>query len=95
MILSDQEWDKAWSVTVIPLPQGCLHLIYPDGEERIFDVWHYLKRKGRTKGFWGELFDQEYFNTVSTIQNNFPEWDDGLIAFPADFLYTHSELVKQ
>jgi hypothetical protein len=73
MLLSEADFEKACSVEFYPLSEGRLHLTYPDGEERIFNVWDYLKRHGRTVGMWAAVFDQEFFNTVQNV-SGMPVW---------------------
>jgi len=93
MLLNEQEFERAWSVSFTPIPEGCLHLTYPDGEERVFDVWDYLKRHDRTKGFWAKLFNQDYFNTVKSV-HGMPDWEDGLINISPEVLLTESTLLN-
>jgi len=89
MLLNEQEFEKAWSVSFTPFPEGCLHLIYPDGEERVFDVLDYIKRHNWTKGIWSKLFNEDYFNSVKSIQG-MPDWGDGLINISPEVLLTES-----
>lgn len=93
MVLSESDWERAWSVKFTPMSGGRLHLVYPDGEERIFDVWDYLKRHNRKKGFWAYLFDQDYFNTVKSVQG-MPDWDNGLINIAPEVMLTESEKIS-
>ena len=93
MLLNEQEWNKAWSVSFSPMSEGRLHLKYPDGEERVFDVWDYLKRTIRTKGFWSYLFDQDYFNEVKSVEG-MPDWGDGLINISPEILYMESDSIN-
>jgi len=90
MLLSEQDWNKAWAVYFKPLSGGRLHLSYPDGEERIFDVWDYLKRHGLVRGFWKKLFDQDYFNSVKPL-GGMPDWEDGLINIAPEIILTESD----
>ena len=94
MLLNEQEWEKAWSVTFKPVAGGRLHLKYPDGEERVFDVWNWMKRTGRTKGFWKNLFDQDYFNSVTVVGRAVPSWDDDLITLAPELLFTDSDPIN-
>ena len=94
MPLNEQEWEKAWSVKFTTMPGGCLHLTYPDGEKRVFDVWDYLKRTGHTKGFWKLLFDQKYFETVTAVCGVMPDWEDGLINISPEVMYLESKPIN-
>ena len=49
----------AQAISVIPLEDYRLHVVFDNGEERIFDV------KPLIRGSWmGELADESYFKTV-------------------------------
>jgi hypothetical protein len=91
MVLNEEEWNKAWSVEFTPMPGGRLLLKYPDGEERVFDVWDYLKRHGRTKGMWAPIFDQEFFNTVVAVGGSMPSWDNDVLTIAPEVLYSESK----
>jgi len=88
--LNGQKFERAWSVSFTPIPEGRLHLKYPDGEERVFDVWDYIRRHNWSKGVWRNLFDQNYFNTV---KSNFgmPDWEDGLITIDPEVMLAESK----
>ncbi len=70
-------------VSVFPLPDYQLKLIFDNGEKKLFDVKPYIK------GSWfGELKDPELFCTVAA--NGYSvEWKNGQDICPDD-LYYHS-----
>lgn len=56
---------------VKPLPDYKLLIEYETGEQRIFDVKPYIKGE-----WYGELIDEETFNTVRPCGTTV-EWEDG------------------
>jgi hypothetical protein len=61
----------------------CLHLIFENGEERIFDVTPYLDR-----GIFASLKDPKLFSTVRVVAGSI-EWENEL-DLSYDTLYLES-----
>jgi len=88
-MLNEQEWNKANSVKFRPIPNGRLLLLYPDGDKRIFDVWEYLTKNNLSKGYWKNLFDQNYFESVENV-GAMASWDDESITIDGSMMFENS-----
>lgn len=77
-------------LSVQPLEQYRLYLLYETGEAKLFDVTPYIK------GAWfGELKDLDYFKTVHLLPGGTGiEWGNGQDIAPHE-LYENSVPVKE
>ena len=71
------------AVSVRPLPDFCIEVIFSNGEKGIFDVKPYIH------GEWfGMLADEKFFQTVH-VEGLSVAWEDGQDIAP-DCLYVNS-----
>lgn len=73
-------------VSVSPLDDYRLNVVFDTGEKKVFDVKPYMSGE-----FFGQLADAAYFRSVHISPDGVVEWPDGQDISPDDLYFLSKE----